>query len=65
VGVADMIERSRGGPLNYEFAFMSQRDAPAQLPSRRGGKKAGANLGDGTPPTLRPGATTLDPILFS
>ena len=32
-----------------------------QLP-RRGRKKAGANSGDRTPATLRPGATTLDRV---
>ncbi len=61
-GVADMIERSRGGPLNYEFAFMSKGDSDTQLPRRAGGKKAAANSGDSTPPTLRQGATTLDRV---
>src|SRR5262249_27657519 len=61
-GAADMIERSRGGPINYEFAFMRQDDTAAPLSRRAGGKKAGANSSDGTPPTLRPGATTLDRV---
>jgi hypothetical protein len=61
-GVADMIERSRGGPLNYEFAFMRKGDAATQLPRRSRGKKASANSGDGTAPTLSPGATTLDRV---
>jgi len=60
-GAADMIERSRG-PLNYEFAFMRTADTGTQSPRRRRAKTAGANSGDSTPLTVRPGATTLDRV---
>jgi putative DNA methylase len=61
-GAANRIERSGGGLLNYEFAFMAKREHSAQLVRRTSGKKAGANSGDGTPPILSPGATTLDRV---
>jgi hypothetical protein len=63
-GAAELIERSHGGPLNYEFAFMNKGDGASQLPRRRaasGGKKGGANAGTDAP-TLEPGATTLDKV---
>ncbi len=63
--VAELIERSRGGPLNYEFAFMNKGNGTTQLPRRRassGGKKGGANASADTPPTIAPGATTLDRV---
>jgi putative DNA methylase len=59
-GAADTIEQSRGGPLNYEFAFMRKGDTSTELPRRRRGKGTVGTSSDGTPPTLRPGATTLD-----
>jgi putative DNA methylase len=64
-GVAELIERSRGGPLNYEFAFMNKGDGANQLPRRRvgsGGKKGGANASADAPPTIALGATTLDRV---
>jgi putative DNA methylase len=38
-GAADMIERSRGGPLNYEFAFMRDSDSRPALRRRTSAKK--------------------------
>jgi hypothetical protein len=64
-GAAELIERSRGGPLNYEFAFMNKGNGATQLPRRRvasGGKKSGANASADTPPTIAPGTTMLDRV---
>jgi putative DNA methylase len=59
-GVADIIERSRGGPI--QFSLMLGNDKPAEVPRRRiGGKKAGKS-GPDEAPTLQPGATTLDRV---
>jgi hypothetical protein len=39
VGAADMIERSRGSPLNYKFAFMREGDSRPALRRRTSAKK--------------------------
>jgi adenine-specific DNA methylase len=59
-GVADIIERSRGGPI--QFSLLPGNDKPAVIPRLRiGGKKAGKASPDEAP-TLQPGATTLDRV---
>jgi hypothetical protein len=61
-GVADIIERSRGGPINYQFAFVE--DAAKRTASLTDGKKRKrrtAKLSDEAP-TVQPGTTTLDRV---
>ena len=61
-GVADVIERSRGGPINYQFEFAkddSRRPAPSA--GGKGKKRRGAKSSDEAP-TLQPGTTTLDRV---
>ncbi len=61
-GVADVIERSRGGPINYQFEFAkeaSRRTVPAA--GGKGKKRRGAKSSDEAP-TLQPGTTTLDRV---
>jgi hypothetical protein len=58
-GVADVIERSRSGPINYEFAFARDQE---ERPTRHGkARKRGKSTPDQTP-TVAPGATTLDRV---
>jgi len=59
-GVADVIERSRGGPMNYQFGFMNKAE---ERPAKTNGK--GRKRGKSTPdeaPTVAPGTTTLDRV---
>jgi putative DNA methylase len=59
-GVADVIERSRGGPINYQFGFMSKVEERAPKTNGKGRKR-----GKSTPdeaPTVAPGTTTLDRV---
>jgi putative DNA methylase len=59
-GVADVIERSRGGPINYQFGFMNKAE---ERPAKTNGK--GRKRGKSTPdeaPTVAPGTTTLDRV---
>jgi putative DNA methylase len=58
-GAADLIERSRGGEINYEFAFM-EKERPT--PRRTRGKKSGKSSGIDEAPTVTPGTTTLDRV---
>jgi putative DNA methylase len=58
-GVADVIERSRGGPI--QFSLLGD-DKPRETPRRRsGGKKGGKSTPDEAP-TVAPGTTTLDRV---
>jgi putative DNA methylase len=57
-GVSEVIERSRGGPINYQFGFMRHPDERAQKPNGKFHKR-----GKSTPdkaPTVAAGTTTLD-----
>jgi adenine-specific DNA methylase len=59
-GVADVIERSRGGPINYQFGFMNK--AEERVPKTNGkGRKRGKSTPDEAP-TVAPGTTTLDRV---
>jgi putative DNA methylase len=61
-GVADIIERSRGGPINYQFAFVedsAKRTAPTADGKKR--KRRTAKSSDEAP-TVQPGTTTLDRV---
>jgi len=58
-GVADVIERSRGGPIQF---LLLGDDKPRETPRRRsGGKKGGKSTPDEAP-TVAPGTTTLDRV---
>lgn len=66
-GAADMIERSRGGPLNYEFAFMRESDSGPAMRRRASAKKTRRVSPDEDDRLeslshLQPGATTLDRV---
>jgi adenine-specific DNA methylase len=61
-GVADVIERTRGGPINYQFAFAedaAKKAAPAT--DGKGRKRRTTNASDEAP-TMQPGTTTLDRV---
>jgi adenine-specific DNA methylase len=61
-GVADVIERTRGGPINYQFAFAedaAKKTAPATEGKIR--KRRTAKSSDEAP-TMQPGTTTLDRV---
>jgi hypothetical protein len=58
-GVADVIERSRGGPINYEFAFAKDQEERPQRDRKAG--KHGMSTPDEAP-TVAPGTTTLDRV---
>lgn len=61
-GVADVIERTRGGPINYKFAFAEdavKKTAPAT--DGKGRKRRTAKSSDEAP-TMQPGTTTLDRV---
>jgi adenine-specific DNA methylase len=65
-GAAEIIERSRGGPLNYEFGFMGKAK-PESAPRRRAGrsplqKGEGRGVRSDEAPALAPGTTTLDRV---
>jgi putative DNA methylase len=57
-GVADVIERSRGGPINLQFAFMNAE----QRASRVNGKGRKRKATSDQAPTVAPGTTTLDRV---
>jgi hypothetical protein len=57
-GVADLIERSRGGPINLQFAFMNAE----QRAPRANGKGRKRKATPDETPTAAPGATTLDRV---
>jgi putative DNA methylase len=58
-GVADVIVRSRGGPI--QFSLLGNDKTP-EIPRRRiGGKKSGKPTPDEAP-TVAPGTTTLDRV---
>jgi hypothetical protein len=59
-GVADVIERSRGGPINFQFAFMNATEE--RSPKAKGkGRKRGKSTPDEAP-TVASGTTTLDRV---
>jgi putative DNA methylase len=61
-GIADVIERTRGGPINYQFAFAedaAKKTAPAT--DGKGRKRRTAKSSDEAP-TMQPGTTTLDRV---
>ncbi|MHB8384014.1 MAG: DUF1156 domain-containing protein [Candidatus Binataceae bacterium] len=59
-GAADLIERSRGGPINYQFGFMSIAEERApKAPGKP--RKHGKSTPDEAP-TVAPGTTTLDRV---
>ncbi len=61
-GVAEVIERNRGGPINYQFAFAedaAKKTAPAT--DGKGRKRRPAKSSDEAP-TMQPGTTTLDRV---
>lgn len=68
-GVADVIERTRGGPINYRFGFMDA-DKPDSKRARDSRKRNGSprQKGEGSgvrsdeAPTVAPGTTTLDRV---
>jgi adenine-specific DNA methylase len=58
-GAADLIERGRGGPIQFSLLGDDKR---AETPRRRsGGKKGGKSTFDEAP-TVAPGTTTLDRV---
>ena len=57
-GVSDVIERSRGGPINFAFGFMNDPDRAA--PKAKRAKRGGSTPDEA--PTVAPGTTTLDRI---
>jgi hypothetical protein len=59
-GAAEIIERTRSGPLNYEFAFM-EGEKRAERTERKP-RKAGAASARDEAPTPREGTTTLDRV---
>lgn len=59
-GVADVIERSRGGPINYQFTFMKNVEEAAAKTDRKGRKRGKASSDEA--PTVAPGTTTLDRV---
>ncbi len=61
-GVAEVIERSRGGPINYQFEFAKDASRhPAPAAGGKGKRRRGAKSSDEAP-TLQPGTTTLDRV---
>jgi len=60
-GVAEVIERSRGGPINYQFDFAKDASKRPSARDGKGKKRRGANSPDEAP-TLQPGTTTLDRV---
>jgi len=61
-GVADVIERTRSGPINYQFAFAedaAKKTAPAT--DGKGRKRRTAKSSDEAP-TMQPDTTTLDRV---
>jgi len=59
-GVADVIERSRGGPINYQFGFMSNAEELAPKTDGKRRKRGRATRDEA--PTVAPGTTTLDRV---
>lgn len=61
-GVAEVIERNRGGPINYQFAF-AEDSAKKTAPTTDGkGRKRRAAKSSDDAPTMQPGTTTLDRV---
>jgi len=59
-GVADVIERSRGGPINYQFTFMKNGEERAPKTDRKARKRGKATPDEA--PTVASGTTTLDRV---
>jgi putative DNA methylase len=58
-GAAEIIERSRGGPIQYSLLG---DDKPTDIPRRRTGGKKSGQAGRDEAPALKPGTTTLDRV---
>ncbi len=61
-GVADIIERSRGGPINYEFEFVEDAAKRTAPPADGKRKKRRTAKSTDEAPTVQPGTTTLDRV---
>jgi len=59
-GVADVIERSRGGPINYQFGFMSKAEDRALKANGKALKRGKCTPDEA--PTVAPGTTTHDRV---
>jgi putative DNA methylase len=61
-GVADIIERNRGGPINYQFAFAEDSAKSAAPPTDGKRRKRRTAKSSDAAPTVQPGTTTLDRV---
>ena len=61
-GVADVIERTRGGPINYQFAFAEDAAKKAAPATDGKGRKRRVAKSSDEAPTMQPGTTTLDRV---
>mgnify|MGYP001271787471 CR=1 FL=1 len=61
-GIADIIERSRGGPINYQFAFVEDSAKRAAPPADGKKRKRRTAKSTDEAPTVQPGTTTLDRV---
>ncbi len=61
-GVADVIERTRGGPINYQFAFAEDASKKTAAATDGKGRKRRAAKSSDEAPTMQPGTTTLDRV---
>ena len=59
-GVADVIERTRGGPINYQFDFA--KDAAKKIATDDKARKRRTAKSSDEAPTMQPGTTTLDRV---
>ena len=64
IGAAELIERTKGRNINYEFAFAGEAEERPSKPKAQSGKgrKGGAAAGRDEAPAPRPGTTTLDRV---
>jgi len=66
IGAADLIERTKGRNINYEFAFVGEADERPSKPKAQTGKgktrKVGAASGHDEAPAPKQGTTTLDRV---
>ena len=61
IGAADLIERTKGRNINYEFAFAGEVDARPSKPKAKT-RKGGAGATRDEAPALKQGSTTLDRV---
>ncbi len=63
-GVADVIERTRGGPIQYSLLGSGTGFQPVRAKVRNTGRNAGATNAKSSDeaPTMQPGTTTLDRV---